>query len=104
MIPPEMHRSRDQQAKRAGGMQAAKAPCHRAQRARFGGRARAHLAARLTLFVHAFPDAVCCGRSLSTAVEITINAACSTESDRSKGLQMSRNEPPSTQQLFSAAE
>ena len=39
---------------------------------------------------------------MSTAVEITINAACSTESDRSKGLDTSDNEPPSTQQAFSA--
>ena len=39
---------------------------------------------------------------MGTAVEITINAACNTASDRSKALKTSENEPPSTQLAFSA--
>ena len=104
MIVIFLTRSRGHQATGAGGMQAAEAALHRAQRAWIGGQAPAYLAARPTLLVHAFPDAECCGRNLRTAVEITINAACRTASDRSKGLQTRENEPPISQAASSALE
>ena len=60
-----------QQATRAGGMQAAEAGQHRAQRARIGGNAHAHLQARRAHRERELMDAVELASSARTATEIT---------------------------------
>ena len=102
LIPTFVRRGRGQQAKRAGGKEAEGGAHHRAQHGRIGGCAPAHLAARQAVLVHAAADAVCCASSLSTAMEITMNAVSCTVSDVSTGLPKSRYEQRRTQHTLSA--
>ena len=72
---------------RCTAMQAVEAPCHRAQCARFGGRACVHRAVRPVVLVHAFPEAA------HHAVEVTIKAPSSVVSDMSIGLRKGEFSP-----------
>ena len=89
MIPTFSARDRDQPAKRAGGRQAAEAEHHRAQRARIGGNAHAHLQAARAHRRHAVADAVELASSARTEVEITKTQVSITLSEVSNALQTS---------------
>ena len=86
MIPTFSGRGRDQPAKRAGGRQAAKAGRHRAQRARIGGDAHAHLQAPRAHRGHVVADAIEDASSARTAVEIIKTQVSFNMSEVSKAL------------------
>ena len=90
MIPTFSGRGRDQQAKHAGGKQAAQAEDHRAQRALIRGNAHARLQAGRAHRGHAVADAVEHTSSTRTAMEITTTKASIMLSEASYAL------PPST--------
>jgi len=98
VIPTFSGRGRDQPAKRAGGRQAAEAGRHRAQRARIGGNAHAHLQAPRAHRGHAVADAVEHASSARTAMEITTTDVSITLSEVSNALSTSTKARACTQQ------
>jgi hypothetical protein len=90
-----------QQAKHAGGRQAAEAGHHRAQRARIEGNAHAHLQARGAHRGHELSDAEERTSSARTTMEITNTQVSITVSEVSNALPTSTNARECTRHTLS---